>query len=541
MQRRDFLLQTSASLAAALWCSPRATAADASTYDVAVYGGVPCGIAAAVAAAREGARVLLIEPTGHVGGLSTSGINTAETEHMLKWTIGGLALEFYERLGRHYGTGKPEFYFESSVAERVYLALLAEANVTVRFGQRVEKVEQTGPHIDRIVFDDGSTVTAPVFIDAGYEGDLMAHAGVGYTFGRESRDEYGEEAAGIRFDKTPRKAATIDDNGKLLPGISVWARDLKEGDAHRGVMNYNFRLTFAKDPQQQVPIPPPQQYDRARYRLLENWLREKSARAEAVKLPDLLDFYGRRNGKFEVNNKQAAVISLGHFGGQFDYPDADYAARDRIVADHWDYTLGLLHFLAHDASVPENLRTEMRSWGLHQDEFRDNGHLPYQLYVREARRMRGEFVVTQRHVQQDRRQPDSIGLSSHFIDSHHVQRAALSPTEFVNEGRIWRIGWAYQIPYRAMTPQAAECRNLLVPGAASFSHVAFCTYRLESVWMIAGHAAGVAAALAARSGKPVQDVDVAALQDKLRQQQQVVDFVPDAPEKCEHLNGPPEF
>ena len=183
----------------------------------------------------------------------------------------------------------------------------------------------------------------------------------------------------------------------------------------------------------------------------------------------------------------------------------------------------------------------MKALGLHKDEFADNGHLPYQLYVREARRMRGEYVMKQQDVQTDRRKPDSIGMSSHFIDSHHVQRVALNENEFINEGRIWRMGYAYQIPYRSLTPKHAECTNLLVPGAVSYTHVAFCTIRLESTWMIVGHAAGVAAAMAAMNGTDVQNVTLPALQEKLRNQCQVIDFIPDQPEKCERLNGPPEF
>jgi len=205
----------------------------------------------------------------------------------------------------------------------------------------------------------------------------------------------------------------------------------------------------------------------------------------------------------------------------------------------------LLHFLANDASVPPAVREEMRGWGLHKDEFADNGNLPYALYVREARRMRGEFVVTQKDVTTDRRKADAIGISSHFIDSHHVQRVALSPSEFVNEGRIWRLGWAYQIPYGALIPKAAECTNLLVPGAAGFSHVAFCTYRLESVWMIGGHAAGVAASMAARGNRTVQNVHRGQLQQTLRRQRQVIDFIPGQPEKWSDpkggTGGPPEF
>ncbi len=509
--------------------------------DIVVYSGVPCGIAASITAAREGAKVVLIEPTKHVGGLSTSGINTAETEHMLKWTIGGFADEFYRRLGKHYGTGQPEYYFESSVAEKVYLEMLKEAGVVVRYGASVDKVTKDGAKITSITLTDGAKLAAKVFVDASYEGDLMARAGVKYAVGRESKAEFGEEAAGIRFDKTPRKARTVDANGKLLPGISAWAKDLTEGEAHRAPMNYNFRLTVAKDPKLQVPIPAPKHYDATRYSLLGDWLRDQAAQKKPVKLYDIIDLYPRRNGKFELNNKQSAIFSLGHFGGQFDWPDASYDQRVRIFEDHMDYTLGLLHFLANDASVPTNVQAEMKTMGLHKDEFADNGNLSYQLYVREARRMRGEYVMTQQDVQTDRRKPDSIGMSSHFIDCHHVQRVALNENEFINEGRIWRIGWANQIPYRALTPKPAECINLLVPGAASYTHVAFCTLRLESTWMIVGHAAGIAATMAAKNDIAVQKVNVSVLQDKLRSQHQSIDFIPGEPEKCQQQAYPPEF
>jgi hypothetical protein len=533
--------------------SAELTAAPAN-YDVITYGGTPAGIAASIHAARDGARTLLIEPTKHVGGLSTSGINTAESEHMLAWTIGGFADEFYRRMGRYYEQNKERltyphkdkrldtlYFFESSVAEKTYLEMLKEAGVEVRYGASVDTVRKDGLKIVAITLTDGTELSAKAFVDASYEGDLMARAGVRYAVGREAGAEFGEEAAGIRFDKTPRKARTVDAHGNLLPGISAWAKDLKEGEAHRAPMNYNFRLTVAKDPQLQVPIPSPKNYDASRYALLAGWLRDQAAQKKPVKLADLIDLYERRNGKFELNNKQSAIISLGHFGGQFDWPDAGYAQRAQIYEDHLNYTLGLLYFLANDPAVPANVRSEMKSLGLHKDEFTDNGHLPYQLYVREARRMRGAYVMRQQDVQTERRKPDSIGMSSHFIDCHHVQRVAVSPDAFVNEGRIWRMGYANQIPYRAITPKAEECSNLLVPGAASYTHVAFCTLRLESTWMIVGHAAGLAAAEIARKGIPAQTVDVPALQKKLQAQGQVVDFLPGKPEKCEHLNGPPEF
>lgn len=510
--------------------------ADEKKYDVVVYGGVPCGISASITAAREKASVILIEPTKHVGGLSTSGINTAESEHMLKWTFGGFALEFYERLGKHYGSNRAEYYFESSAAEKVYLEMLEEAGVPVHYGASVDKVEKDGSVITSIKLTDGTLIKGSVFIDASYEGDLMARAGVSHTVGRESKSKYKEEAAGIRFDKKAVSAKTVDEEGNLLPGISAWAKDLKEGESHPAPMNYNFRLTVTKDPKKFVPFPKPKNYDRKRYTLLINWLKDRK-----TGLRNIIDFYRRRNGKFEMNNKQSAIISLGHFGGQFNWSNADYDERDKIYKDHLDYTLGLIHFLSTDEAVPENVRNEMKSFGLHKDEFADNNNLPYQLYVREARRMVGEYVVTQHDVQTDRRKADSIGFSSHFIDSHHVQRVAVSESQFVNEGRIWRMGYAYQIPYRSILPKKAQCTNLLVPGAASFSHVAFCTLRLESVWMITGHAAGVAASMAINNSGNVHEVKVSELQEKLRIQGQVVDFIPGKPEKCDKLNGPKEF
>ena len=277
----------------------------AQTYDVVVYSGVPCGVSAAIAAAREGSKTLLIEPTRHVGGLNTSGLNTAETEHMLKWTFGGIAQEFYLRMGQHYGKTGPAYYFESGVAERTFIAMLKEANVEVRYGLRVEKVEKDGATIRSLVLSDGSTVSAKVFVDAGYEGDVMARAGVGYTWGRESRAEYGEEAAGIRFEKKPQKAATVDEAGKLLPGMSGWARDFQEGAADKTVINYNWRLCFSRDPAWRAPLPEPRHYDRKRYRLLENWLHEQTAAGRTIKLTDIIDLYSLQIGR----TKRRSIIS----------------------------------------------------------------------------------------------------------------------------------------------------------------------------------------------------------------------------------------
>ena len=505
-------------------------------FDVVVYGGEPCGIAAAVAAARSGARTLLVEPTSHVGGMNTSGLNTAETEHMLTWTIGGIAGEVYGRLGNYYGTGRPEFFFESGVIERIFLEMLREAGVEVLFSHRIARVERDGTAIRRLELagPDVSVVEGKVYIDAGYEGDLMAMAGVEHTWGRESREEFEEEAAGIRFDSEPRSACPLDAKGSLLPGISGWSRDCVEGAADAKVMCYNLRPTLTRDPEWRITIPRPVRYDPTRYRLLANWFSTEGKDAELFWIVDL---YRRPNGKLEANNRQASIVSLGHLGGQFGWPDADPDERARIFADHLDYTLGFFHFLACDPTVPARIRGEVGELGLHAGEFADNGFLPSRLYVREARRMRGVAVVTQHDVTSRREKTDSIAIGSHFIDCHHVQRLAMSDSQFVNEGRIWRPGYAYQIPYRALTPKSSQCTNLLVPGAASFSHVAFSTYRLESVWMLGGHAAGVAAALACSASSEVQNVPVPQLQSLLRSQGQVIDFLPGCPERYTHGDG----
>lgn len=483
-------------------------------YDVIVYGGTPGGVMAAVAAAREDVSVLLIEQTRHVGGLNTSGIGTAETEHMIEETISGLPLEFYTRLGKHYGQTGPAFYFESHVAEKTFGDLLREASVAVMYEAFVESVNKKRTAIQAIRLTNGTTVRGKVFIDATYEGDLMARSGVSYTHGRESREQYGESLAGVRFIDTPIGASPYDDSEKLLPGF-VERASLTEGQADRRVMNYNFRVMLSANADR-VPFPRPETYQPQRYLLLSRLL----GRQPAIRLRDIIDMYSWTypKGKFETNNKQKAVISLGHFGGNVQYPEADYPQRAAIYQDHKDWTLGLLYFLAHDPSVPSALRDEVNQYGLSADEFADNGHFPYYLYVREARRMKGALVQTQRDILTERTKPDAIGLGSHWIDCHHVQRVAVSKTQFVNEGRIWEsISQPYEFSYRTLLPQASECTNLLVPVCLSVSHVAFCSARVECTWMQLGNSAGIAAALAVRQKKTVQQLPVSDLQDRLKQ------------------------
>lgn len=484
------------------------------TYDVVVYGGTPSGVIAGVAAAREGSKVLLIEQTKHVGGLNTSGIGTAESEHMIEESISGLPLEFYSRMSKFYGKSKTEFYFESHVAEQTFNEMLKEAKVDVIYEAFVNKVSKKGVAIQTISLTNGQKIRGSVFIDATYEGDLMARAGVSYTYGRESKEMYNESLAGIRFIDEPIEASPYDDLGKLLPGF-VERNTLVEGQSDKRVMNYNFRVMMSSNTDR-VAFPKPVKYDPKRYILLKRLLKS----SPETKFRDIIDMYSWNypNGKYETNNKQKSVISLGHFGGNVEYPDGDYKKREKIYDDHKNWTLGLLYFLANDPSVPQKLHDEVNQYGFTADEFKDNGNFPYYLYVREARRMKGVLVQTQKDILDNRTKPDAICLGSHWIDCHHVQRVAVSKTQFVNEGRIWEpISKPYEFSYRTITPKKEECSNLLVPVCLSVSHVAFCSARVECTWMQLGNSAGIAAALAVKQRKPVQDLKINDLQTSLTQ------------------------
>ncbi|SEM00094.1 FAD dependent oxidoreductase [Chitinophaga rupis] len=481
---------------------------------VIVYGATPGGISAAVAAARQGAKVILIEQTRHVGGMNTSGIGTAETEHMIEETISGIPLEVYTRIGKSYGSNKPAFYFESHVAEKIFLDMLGEQHISIIYQAYVDKVNKKENAIQSIVLSNGKTIRGDVFIDATYEGDLMARAGVSYTYGRESRSQYNESLAGIRLLDKPIDVSPYDDNGHLLPGF-VEAKNLTNGEANKRIINYNFRVMMSTNADR-VPFPAPLHYDPNRFITLKRLLTAQPN----MKLTDIIDIYSWNYppGKYETNNKQNAVISLGLFGGNTGYPDADYQKRKQIYQDHKDWTLGLLYFLQHDPSVPKPLRDEVNHYGLAPDEFKDNHNFPYYLYVREARRMIGSYLQTQRDIFDEPKKPDAIALGSHFVDCHHVQKVAISKTQYINEGRIWvKVEQPYELSYRIITPKQNECTNLLVPVCASASHVGFCSIRVEVTWMQLGQAAGVAATMAAKNKKPVQEIDVKRLQETLKE------------------------
>ena len=483
-------------------------------YDVCVYGGTPGGITAAISAAREGASVVLLEQTRHVGGLTTSGLNRDECNHLDRQTLGGLCEQFLEEaVKRSKGrwTEGNSRTWQSGIAERVFLEMLKKAGVEVRYEQLLDQVGKDGARITELRVQGGGIYRAKVFIDATYEGDLMAKAGVSYSVGRESAEQYGESIAGVRYLDDKVAISPFDDEGKLLFGVMP-GKPPVAGSASKVPICYNVRLNLTTDEANRVPIEKPSSYDPMQHELLARAL-------EAGLLKDLKSIIGLypmgESSKRELNNRQFSIVSMSIPGAQTSWAEASFKEREAIHQKYRDYTHGMLWFLKTDPRVPEPIRDEMATYGFCKDEWADNNHWPHYLYIRAARRLQGEIILTQADVIKDVAKEDVIHVGSHFIDCHHAARYVSDSGHIINEGRIWKVGTRFDIPYRAITPKAGECSNLLVPVCASASHVAFCTIRLEPTWMHLGEAAGIAAAMASKSGKSVQAVDVKSLQARL--------------------------
>ncbi|MGA2988378.1 MAG: FAD-dependent oxidoreductase [Terriglobia bacterium] len=502
-------------------------------FDVVVYGATPAGVMAAVAAARQGLSVALLEPTAQIGGMATGGLSRTDVGR--EEVIGGLPLEFYWRAGRYYNMdrhGQPvSWYPEPHVALAIMKQMLDASHVTILLRQRLAEGRgaiRSGTRITEVSLENGASFKAKVFIDATYEGDLMAQTGVSYTWGREGISQYGEPLAGVRAE-TPGhqfqvQLSPYDANGKLLPEIQAGPVGVP-GSADKKVQAYNFRLCFSSDPADQAPFPQPQGYSPQRYDLLARLLKartEQEGRAPA--LTSVLSIANLPTNKADVNNNGA--FSTDYLGGSWAYPEAGYAEREKIWQAHYDYTAGFLYFLAHDPQVPKPLQNEMNQWGLAKDEFIDTANWPPQLYVREARRMIGEYVMTQKDVQTEVSKPDPIGMGSYGIDSHNIQRVVSKEGFVTNEGDTEVPSQAYQIPYRILVPKRQEVQNLLVPVCVSASHVAYGTLRIEPQYMIMGQAAGVAAKLAIANHQAVQDIDTTELKKRLKEQGAVMEYVP---------------
>jgi hypothetical protein len=521
--------------------------------DVVIYGGTSAAVTAAVQVKRMGKSVVVVCPDKHLGGLSSGGLGWTDTGK--KEVIGGIAREFYQRVYAAYqepdawkwqtqasygnkgqgnkaidGNNRTQWIFEPHVAEKVFEDFVREDSIPVyrdRWLDRESGVVLSGGRIESIETLDGQTFRGKVYLDATYEGDLMAAAGVPYHVGRESNDTYGENWNGVQtgvlhhnhhFGELPPISpynTPGDPDSGVLPRISTDPPGKKGSGDHR-VQAYCFRMCLTNHPENRIPFAKPEGYDASQYELL---ARIYQAGWDAT----FRKFDPVPNRKTDTNNH--GPMSTDNIGFNYEYPDASYQRRREIIREHETYQKGWLYFQTTDPRVPETIRNEMSSWGLAADEFVDNGNWPHQIYVREARRMKGEFVMTENELQKRRPTPKSVGMGSYSIDSHNVQRY-ITPEGFVaNEGDIGvSTHGPYQISYDSLVPKSSDCTNLMVPVCVSSSHIAFGSIRMEPVFMILGQSAATAAVLAIEKGSSVQDVDYNALQERLSADGQVLAF-----------------
>lgn len=505
--------------------------------DVCIYGGSSAGIIAAYTAKKMGKSVLLIEPGKYLGGLTTGGLGATDIGN--KYAITGLAKEFYRQIGTHYGKLE-QWTFEPHVASKVFDNMITDAKLDIIKNHRLIAVQKTDGYIKEITVEVShqpsvatqQKIQAKMFLDCTYEGDLLAKAGVSYTIGREANAQYGETYNGVQISEYHQFPDGIDPYvipGKpesgLVYGVSN-APLAAKGSGDKLIQAYNFRMCLTQDKNNQIPFTRPQNYDPKRYVLLarviekEGWSGIKGTfkrftNGDSVKVLNKGGFLIKYmpNGKTDFNNFGA--FSTDMIGANYNYPEADYATREKIWKEHEDYTKGLLYFLAHDESIPAIIRKEMQTWGFTKDEFKDINGFSNQLYVREARRMLGELVMTQKHCDGIETVTDGVGMAAYGMDSHACQRIVINGM-VKNEGDVQiPVAGPYPISYRAIVPKASECKNLLVPVCLSASHIAFGSIRMEPVFMVMGQSAATAAVMAIDAGVAVQNINVKQLQETL--------------------------
>jgi hypothetical protein len=539
------------SLITALFISGCQLNTDKKSYkaDVIVYGGTSSAVAAAVQVSRMGKTVILVSPDKHLGGLSSSGLGFTDTGN--KTVIGGLAREFYQLIYQHYqdpaswnwqkqsdygnvGQGNPAidgenrtmWIFEPHAAEEAFEKLVAKADVKIyrdEWLDREKGIEKKNGAIISLTTLSGKTFIGKIFIDATYEGDLMASAGVKYTVGRESSATYNEQWNGIqkgvyhhghyfKANIDPYKISGKPSSG-LLPRISAETPG-DNGTADNKIQAYCFRLCMTKVPENQIPITKPARYDSTQYELL--------GRAAAAGWNEFFNKYDPiPNLKTDVNNH--GPVGFDNIGMNWDYPEASYERRKEIIKEHENYQKGILYFIATDSRIPQGIRQEMNKWGLAKDEFKDNENWPYNIYVRESRRMLGKYIMTENDVLGKRSVPNSIGMGSYTMDSHNVQRYVTPEGYVQNEGDI---GVApeqpYQIDLGSILPKQEECVNLLVPVCVSCSHIAFGSIRMEPVFMILGQSAGTIASMAINKSKSIHDLPYENIKTELEASGQIL-------------------
>ena len=493
--------------------------------DICIYGGTSAGVIAAYTAKKMGKSVLLIEPGRHLGGLSSGGLGFTDIGN--KFAISGLALDFYRRIGKHYGKFE-QWIFEPHVAENLFNDYMERAKEKVLFSYRLKSLSKIATEINSIVIENSvqpqiatdRKIEAKVFIDCSYEGDLMTKAGVSYTVGREANTVYSETYNGVQLrDKhqfidgiDPYKEKGKEESG-LLWGISSESLS-PQGSGDKKVQAYNFRICLSGDPSNQIAITRPEDYDPTRYELLLRVLEKEPNRPfNLILKPDLMP-----NNKTDINNN--GPFSTDMIGMNYNYPEANYTERAKIQKAHELYIKGLLYFIGHDERMPGHLQKEMLRWGYPKDEYIDNGNWSPQMYVREARRMIGAYVMTQANCEGKVVVPDAVGMAAYTMDSHNCQRIVVERDGVrmvKNEGDVQIGGFPpYPISYRSLVPKNEECKNLLVPVCLSASHIAYGSIRMEPVFMVMGQSCAVAAVLSIDKKTSVQGVDVKKVQQILK-------------------------
>ncbi|MCP5061844.1 MAG: FAD-dependent oxidoreductase [Ignavibacteriae bacterium] len=500
------------------------------TFDVVVYGGTSAGVIAAIQASKFGKRTILIEPGKHLGGLTSGGLGATDIGN--KAAIGGLSRDFYKRVNQYYNPGSDSnltmWTFEPHIAEKIFNEMIDESSVKVIYNERLSLtngVIKTGTRISSILLESGMALKGKMFIDATYEGDLMTLAEVSFTVGREANKKYGETLNGVQSAnaknhqfKNPIDPFNIPGKPEsgLLPSILDDGGPGLEGNGDHRIQAYCFRMCLTNIPENRIPFPKPINYDSLRYELLLRYINTGVFDVLNLSTP-------MPNGKTDTNNKGA--FATDNIGMNYKYPNGDYKTRDVIIKEHENYQKGLMWFLANDLRVPNYVRREVNKWGLPKDEFIDNGNWPHQLYIREARRMISDYVMTQHNCESVVVADDPVGLAAYTMDSHNVQRYVDKYGKVRNEGNVEVGGFEpYPISFKSIIPKADECTNLLVPTCLSSSHIAFGSIRMEPVFMVLGQSAATAACQAIDQEKDIQKINFSLLKDQLLKDEQVLEW-----------------
>ncbi len=525
-------------------------------YDVVIYGGTSAGVAAAIQSSRVGKSVVLIEPSNRIGGLTTGGLG--QTDIGNKQAIGGIAREFYRNIRRYYEdpshwnweetseymdggqtrTRKDEdamWTFEPSAALKVYHQMLDQGKVDIVYEERLNRkdgVEKSGKKISAITMESGKTFQGKIFIDATYEGDLMATATVSYTYGREANEQYGETLNGVQandwsitltrqpslnafnhnfVDRVDPYVVKGDPASGLLPYIVEGGPGV-DGSADKKIQAYCFRMCLTDHPDNRIPFEKPANYNEQNYELL-----FRNYEAGETRLPWINS--AMPNRKTDTNNNHG--FSTDFIGQNWEYPEASYEEREKIVEAHREYQKGLMWSLAYHPRIPENIRNEVSRWGTCKDEFERADGWQNQLYIREARRMVSDYVMTQHHCEGLEVVDDPVGLAAYGMDSHNIQRYVDANGYVQNEGNVQaKVAGPYPISYRSIIPKASQVDNLLVPVCLSATHIAFGSIRMEPVFMVLGQSAALAASLAIDQDKSLHDINYDSLKEELLKNKQ---------------------